>query len=574
MGGGLIQLVSLGNQDEYITGNPQITFFKVVYRRHTNFSIESIIQNINGSNNIEPLKSEGDVVISRNGDLLSKVYVVCSETANGIHGDHIVDDVELIIGGSLIDKQTKEWSQVITELRTPKSESDGYQYMTGGYNNSSYKVTSDQAVVQVPLNFWFCQNIGLALPLISLQYHEIKLKFIWGQLSDVSRLSTDTTTIPCEVWCDYIYLDKDERKRFAQTSHEYLIEQVQKTTFQDAERSYKLNFNHPVKELIWTENAFTNEKIKIQFNGIDRISEQSKEYFQLRQPFEYHTSIPGYNIKESENPVMLNEPIKISTVVAKAAGSAAGPPGRRIAIDIDGATANKHISIRSTITAVGENSGNSNTISISSIFNDELIKIGMPLDSQENDTRTGTVTAVTNSGRAPCEVTVDSTSDSDGAGPNSEYVFINPYDSKSVPKVGDVLSVFHSRTTTSTVSSVANYIVNVKEISTSNNVHSITLNENISSPGFDSSTNDEIIISIIARTQNPQSRCSQLKKNINVYSFALRPEDHQPSGTCNFSRLDTAKILLNASTKIDTVYALNYNVLRVSSGMAGLVYSN
>ena len=107
MGGGLIQLVSLGNQDEYITGNPQITFFKVVYRRHTNFSIESIIQNINGSNNIEPLKSEGDVVISRNGDLLSNIYVSCNETVNGINGDHIIDDVELIIGGTLIDKQTK-----------------------------------------------------------------------------------------------------------------------------------------------------------------------------------------------------------------------------------------------------------------------------------------------------------------------------------------------------------------------------------------------------------------------------------------------------------------------------------
>ena len=492
MGGGLIQLVSLGNQDEYITGNPQITFFKVVYRRHTNFSIQSIIQNINGSNNIEPLKSEGDVVISRNGDLLSNIYVSCNETVNGINGDHIIDDVELIIGGTLIDKQTKEWNQVITELKTPISKSDGYKYMTGGYNNSSYKLNNGKGIVQVPLNFWFCQNIGLALPLISLQYHEIKLKFIWGQLSDVSRLTTDTITIPCEVWCDYIFLDKDERKRFAQTSHEYLIEQVQKNSYQETERSYKLNFNHPVKELIWTENALTNEKIKIQFNGIDRFSEQSKEYFQLRQPYEYHTSIPGYNIKENENPLILNEPIKISTNTSNSAGTAA-TSANPISIDISGGTDNKHISI----------------------YNEEIIL-----------------------------------------------------------KVGDVLSVFHSRTSGLTVSSVANYIVNIKEISSSNNVHTITLNEDINSPGFDSSTNDEIIISIIARTQNPQSRCSQLKKNINVYSFALRPEEHQPSGTCNFSRLDTAKLLLDASTKIDTVYALNYNVLRVASGMAGLVYSN
>ena len=159
---------------------------------------------------------------------------------------------------------------------------------------------------------------------------------------------------------------------------------------------------------------------------------------------------------------MLNEPIKISTLASNLAGSAA-TSSNPISIDINGGTANKHISI----------------------YNEEIIL-----------------------------------------------------------KVGDVLSVFHSSTSGSTVSSVANYIVNIKEISSSNNVHTITLNEDISSPGFDSSTNDEIIISIIARTQNPQSRCSQLKKNINVYSFALRPEEHQPSGTCNFSPFRYSKIIV------------------------------
>ena len=126
-GGGLMQLVAYGAQDVYLTGNPQITFFKVVYRRHTNFSMESIEQTVNGTSTIGSSATSGTVTIARNGDLVGKVYVTCSNTVSGaaVNGDELVSEVILEIGGQEIDKHTKEWMQVCIELTTPESKAAG-----------------------------------------------------------------------------------------------------------------------------------------------------------------------------------------------------------------------------------------------------------------------------------------------------------------------------------------------------------------------------------------------------------------------------------------------------------------
>ena len=195
MGGGLMQLVAYGAQDIYLTGNPQITFFKVVYRRHTNFSMECIQQTINGTSTISSSAGNGTVTISRNGDLVSKVWVRCDQdTANGINGDKLVSQVECEIGGQLIDKQNEEWLQIWAELTTPESKAEGYKYLTGGFTNTlvSGANTSQQSIM-VPLQFWFCRNPGLALPLIALQYHEVKLKFTWGIDTNVGRDGSSAT---------------------------------------------------------------------------------------------------------------------------------------------------------------------------------------------------------------------------------------------------------------------------------------------------------------------------------------------------------------------------------------------
>ena len=149
--------------------------------------------------------------------------------------------------------------------------------------------------VQVPLNFWFCRNPGLALPLIALQYHEVKIKFVWGTTAGSSGQT-------CVVMADYIYLDTDERRRFAQVSHEYLIEQLQEQSgappASSGALSLKLNFNHPVKELIWTlPSGVKMDNVVLKLNGHERFSSQSDEYFTLRQPFDYHTAVPRQNFK-------------------------------------------------------------------------------------------------------------------------------------------------------------------------------------------------------------------------------------------------------------------------------------
>ena len=353
MGGGMLQLIAYSSQDYYLTGNPQITYFKTVYRRHTNFSMESIKQTINGKKNIDNsgINNKGTVVVSKNGDLLCGGHVKCVIANNeflktyGICGDNLIEDVELEIGGQRIDKHYKEWNQIFNELTIPKSKADGFKYMTGSFSNSIVK--NNQSYIMYPLNFWFCRNKGLALPLIALQFHEIILKFTWGDGSfnhnnkkapnNIHRKEGWTETIgkdelgintglkydppSLEVWLDYIYLDTDERRRFSQVSHEYLIEQLQIQKEKDTLKSnFILNLEHPVKEIIWTTptpNNYTNvvgiddKKIHTELNGHERFSPQYKEYFMLQQPYEHHTSIPAYNIKEQENPTLLSEPLSI-----------------------------------------------------------------------------------------------------------------------------------------------------------------------------------------------------------------------------------------------------------------------
>ena len=513
MGGGLMQLVAYGAQDIYLTGNPQITFFKVVYRRHTNFSMECVQQTVSGISTIlNTASSQATVMISRNGDLIHQIWVRCDQdSTNGISGDHLVEIAEIEIGGHRIDKQTKEWMQIWTELTTLPNQIEGFKYLTGGYtNNLVTQSGTNQQSIMYPLQFWFCRDIGLSLPLIALQYHEVKLKLTWGSGAASSGLGRNGSAVTpsCEVWVDYIYLDTDERRRFAQVSHEYLIEQIQIQDEGIAAETYKLNFEHPVKELIWTTNPtlLKTQKLKLELNGHDRFSEQDKEYFQIKQPIQHHSSVPGFNIKETEDPILI-QPIVISY---RDAGTATGT-----------ATSTLHNTVSST-------SGTKTTFSL-------LI------------------------------------------GTN----FIASTTASNYPRVGDLLSIeIRDHSEIATGARRRNVVVQVISVASRTNGWNIGVeleddNNAIGTAFIAGTTADDMVsISIIARTQNPRSRCSQLSKEINIFSFAIHPEDHQPSGACNFSKIDHAKLMFNNSSTIDTIYAVNYNVLRIMSGMGGLAYAN
>jgi len=430
MGGGLMQLVAYGAQDIYLTGNPQITFFKVVYRRHTNFAVESIEQTFNGS---ADFNKRVTATISRNGDLIQQMYLevvlpICSTVGADLNsnvwtygvGNALVSQAEIEIGGQLIDRQYGDWMNIWTELTVPAGKRDGYDNMVGnalttGNTNQQggLSFTGTAKRLYVPLQFWFNRNPGLALPLIALQYHEVKLNLTLRAFADLTNSTTAATAseaLICKLYVDYVYLDTDERRRFAQVSHEYLIEQVQFTGTETisatkTNQNVTLNFNHPVKELIWAHttsehttstpsatgckwfnysgnNTSTGidsfNTALLQLNGHDRFSVRNADYFRKVQNYEHHTRVP------------------------------------RVGLDLAGTKAD----------------------TVQSVFR--------------------------------------------------QYIY--------------------------------------------------------------------------------------------SYSFALSPEEHQPSGTCNFSRIDNAVLQLTYSGSLGSlnlnIYAVNYNVLRIMSGMGGLAYSN
>ena len=342
MGGGLLQLVAYGAQDVYLTGNPQITFFKVVYRRHTNFAIEAIQQTFNGN------PGYGNTVncqISRNGDLINRMYLqveVPSKTGGAdtyvnYLGLRLLKSVVIEIGGQQIDKHYSDWMYIWNELSLPVGKRHAYNKMVGAEHGDTTGASSTPTTttLYVPLEFWFCRNVGLALPLIALQYHEVKVKIEFEQKSNCIVTSTGATGATAtnfpelkdiSLWVDYIFLDTDERRRFAQLSHEYLIEQLQFTgteTLGTGSTRVKLNFNHPCKELVWvakakgttTRNArwydysdmdvlddnaiVPHNKSKnpfedaiLQLNGNDRFAVRKGSYFNLVQPYQHHTNIP------------------------------------------------------------------------------------------------------------------------------------------------------------------------------------------------------------------------------------------------------------------------------------------
>ena len=527
MGGGLMQLVAYGAQDIYLTGNPQITFFKVVYRRHTNFSMESIQQTINGASST--IGGSGTVTVSRNGDLVSSIYVT-SSTADIQQGSRIVSEVELEIGGQRIDRQYEEWNDIWNELSIPASKSLGFKTMICDKGTSGGSgIHAGVGLVQVPLNFWFCRNPGLALPLIALQYHEVKLKFTWGTAANVGA------TASCQVWADYIYLDTDERRRFAQVSHEYLIEQIQRHGA-SATSSQKLNFNHPVKELIWTSattNAYGTAKLKL--NGHDRFADQEEEYFQLRQPFQYHTAIPNQNLPTvAQHGDVATEYVNIFTgsnldqaaaFEAQDFANAAVTSGDVIVSqgglggDLDGRTAAVTAGEAETVNTLIYSFLTAD-LAVTPVIGDKVI------------------------------VTVDGTESISGVDGTSETV-------------NAVIKAVH-------IGGLAGGLTNA------NNTH-IQLNELLieKTVGAEIDAAANFAITDFKILFSGGARTSKMTKKINVYSFALKPEEHQPSGTCNFSRIDSAKLDTNAAlTAADNIYAVNYNVLRIMSGMGGLAYSN
>jgi hypothetical protein len=519
-----MQLVAYGAQDVFLTGTPEITFWKVSYRRHTNFAMESIEQTFSGQ---ADFGRRVTCTISRNGDLAYRTYLqvtlpeINQDLKNSdstdvyarwldFPGEQIIAQVEVEIGGQRIDRQYGDWMHIWNQLTLTSEQQRGYFKMIGHTTQLVYITDPDfadinapcastsgpaqvcaprkalpETTLYVPLQFWFCRNPGLALPLIALQYHEVKINLdirpigecLWAASSLTASSSSVSVTkayqqslVAASLYIDYIFLDTDERRKFAQNPHEYLIEQLQFTgdeSVGSSSNKIKLNFNHPCKELIWVVQPDSN------VDYCDSLTGGSTLYKTLgSQPFNYTDAIDA---------------------LPNAIHVFAGP------------------------TAADSNS----FINSQGLFVDGAANSLPGLHSYGAD---------------------------------------NIFGSSNVSGVSDAGSFVLAETALDMHCWGENPVITAK----------LQLN------GQDRFSEREGSYFDVVQPFQHHTRAPDT--GINVYSFALKPEEHQPSGTCNFSRIDNATLMLvlsagavaNTNTAKVRVYAINYNILRVLSGMAGV----
>jgi hypothetical protein len=548
MGGGLMQLVAYGAQDVYLTGSPQITFFKVVYRRHTNFSVEPIPQTFNGASDFGRTVT---CTINRNGDLITNMYVniILQSVSAGSNFGYVrrlglatVQHYKIEIGGSKLDEQYGDWLNIWYELSHKTGQERGYAKMIGDVPELTTISThaKPQYQMYVPLQFWFNRNNGLALPLIALQYHDVRITIDFRPAAQCVNLYGTNPATPAiamndaQLIIDYVYLDSEERKRFAQASHEYLFEQLQFTgseSLSSLNNKYRLNFNHPSKFLVWAPHLekYSNPNKYVSYATDGNWSAAVERYAKVMW-LATRAGLTGttgnYNINSTVGG-NLGEVVQ-PTTATWATGVDALVTGQLIfSTDVSG------VSVNPTFPASLDN-----------------------------------VVILTNQfSMADLSQTYDMALAALGSSPS------------------DIANAFASDNSY-TVVDYFNYGNNLD--GTDNPVVSAKLQLN-GSDRFQE--RDGFYFNYVQPWQHFTNTPAD---GINVYSFALKPEDHQPSGTCNFSRIDNATLQLTLgsanqagnstylantlggsnSNSLLNIYTVNYNVLRVMSGMAGAAYSN
>ena len=545
-----MQLVAYGVQDVYLTGNPQITYWKVIYKRHTNFAVEPIEQSWSGTADFG--KSSVTSLIARNGDLMTKVYIKANVSISRKQGSTgnfafvrrlghaMIYTAELQIGGARIDLQYGDWMNIWYELAHEISQERGFAQMIGDTpyltelsegGQGSDQVGTKTGTLYVPMTFWFCRNNGLALPLIALQYHDVRINVNFNPASElvvveqgtqVTAQITDSLLV-----IDYVFLDSEERKRFATSAHEYLIEQLQtpdQDTINQKNIKYRLPFNHPCKEIVW------GIKLGKYITGQTFIAYHPTDFSAVRQRF----------------------------------ASALFLLSLDATIDTDGKTITLH------------------TTSSSQTYNEvSVFSSGVAASKAINDA----VKMLRNSA-----VVVTKKADSDAEDPFSAanslpWDFLSnpwPYidfvdsawESLSLDLISLPISSMGLSSSLPFLPYVAPFFVNVNQpfnygLYLDGSVNLLS-EANIQLNGQDRFTKRDG--NYFNYVQPWQCHKNTPADGINVYSFALNPEEHQPSGTCNFSRIDFSQLNLTLTdvanaqlgdSSVIQIYTVNYNILRI-----------
>jgi hypothetical protein len=392
MGGGLLQLIAVGQVDEFLTVNPELSFYQYVYKRHTNFAMESrslifLRKPILTPNSVANV---AECTISRHGDLLGEVFF-CFTLPNIYSsdkyrfqwvqnvGNHIIKNASVYIDGIKIDQTTGEWMSVWNELtsqsgddkndkmignspdmQTPRLSKDRvtiknnkfiYFYYPESSKDSNTPPSIPSKQIVVPLKFWFTKKPSLALPLLRLQFNEVTIRIemessemlyqvfspdletyvspsyyneLYGENITINTFAEDGFELNSYIEANYIFLGEDERNTLAMKSKlTYLVEQLNINMAQSVPKSatttniVNLLVNIPTKEIIWTlrrddyykYNNFMNysadipesnrgilDRAQLNFSRKSRFEEKSAEYFNMIQPYQYHSKIPKQGI--------------------------------------------------------------------------------------------------------------------------------------------------------------------------------------------------------------------------------------------------------------------------------------
>ncbi len=643
MGGGLMQLVAYGAQDVYLTGNAQITYFKVVYRRHTNFSMECIEHPIDSAR----FGGRHTVQVLRNGDLATRMYLrVVLPQITGANVTYAADDfsntrvawvrrvghaliknIQLTIGGSEIDKVWGTWLDLWYELTHTTEQERGYRAMIGDVDelvvpkgaqtSSATEVVLPEYTLYIPLQFWFNRNTGLALPLIALQYHEVRLNI---ELEDASKLLCQSGVAAvsgvnslalgsCGLMVDYIYLDSEERRRFAQVGHEYLIEQVQflgeetlvaSSSSTSVSQKHKLEFNHPTKEIVWAAKlgCWSNGSDFLTYTGSDALWGSAVDYAAENIAdgmFCLSTASPGTNWVQLDFSATT---AANSSRYVTATGT--GVSGITITVLVNNSTFTDPAGTVTTAGGVIPSATSGLWVNQRVLTNNSTF-LATKIESVLVTLDVAGVVAGTNAynycarnatgGRA--NVAVNTTSPVLLQSNKVKVISHN----LTLTEVSVPLSDFtDARAHTLTLNTAGTFVAARDFTVYQHNNYGLRLDgagNLVTDAQLKLNGHDRFAVQdgpYFNYVQPAQHHTRTPADGINVYSFGLNPEQHQPSGTANLSRIDTTLLAVTYadnlrgtgtpkmsslfSNTLVYIFAFSYNVLRIMSGMGGLAYAN
>ena len=645
MSGGLIQLVAYGAQDVYLTGDPKFTHFRSMYRQHTNFAMETIKQIVTGGN-----ASNGQlltVTLGRHGDLIGHTFVQLKptsglfKTSNNVVADtcwiaeRAFHSIELQINGQRIDKHYSLWWRLYTELCMDTNEKVAYDKMTS--SPGSY---AESSVVYLPLLFFFNKDPGLFLPLIALQYSEVKLNFECSQV-----YNTYFEGQPA-VWSNYVFLDQLERNKFATGTHEYLMEQVQYNNGEavnagineSAQQVSRLQLNHPVKYISWvyrTPPGPTNRNAHWNFSsntanvnvtcnpllfstgtthvlperfGLPFIAQGGPSVFVNDGDYS-NVSPPATPI----NTIVASTTLASSNVLGSYTGVTAGDVvaiTTNTTVTLNGATpVNALYFVRGINTGTGAISLSPNwssnmastpsvTFGGSASATVSIYRMSNVVSVPTNTTATGAqgsqVYLTSTQGITVGSTLLFSTSTTNGPQAGTAY-YVTSIVNPTTVTVSTTWPTITAASFTNTNGALAAATIGVVAFSYVNPpVTSALVESGLQTPGVEVGPLHEFQLLFNGKfrfTEQYGKYFNQVQPfyhfkgfpypGIYAYSFALNPCDSQPSGTCNFSRIDIPqaqmwlKTMNTASQNLNfNIFAVNYNIFKISSGLAGLMFAN